>query len=152
MLLFDTIEETPVVLCSDISYLLWGEAMIDSDGTGSSHGDPDQQAQTSYEPYLNADLDKYIVLPPQLFAGVKPMVLGCKVEVLNLTNGLYTDAVVGDQGPSLKIGEMSIATAKALGIPSSPTTGGVSTHTLLYRIYPGIPARVGNKVYSLQSW
>jgi hypothetical protein len=152
MKLLYTIENTAIVLDDDGNYVFLAQAQIDDDGTGPAHGDPDEQPSTSYRPYLNADVDRYIVLPPQMLLAVAPMVIGCRAQVLNTITGLSTEAVVGDIGPRLKIGEMSIATAAAIGVPSSPTTGGVDEHIIFYKVYPGVPAKVGNKTYVLQHY
>jgi len=146
-----TIAGTAVIVDNDGSIVYWGPAMIDGDGTGLPHGDPDYQSTTSYKPDLNADIDCYIVLPPQVIKAVAPIVLGCKAEVLNTITGLWTPAVVGDVGPHSKIGEISIATAEAIGVPSSPTTGGISDRVIYYRVYPGVPAVVNGKTYTLQA-
>ena len=130
------------------------KAAIDADGAGSSHGDPDFQPDTALhqggEP-LNADIDKYIVVPPAILRGVKPIVLGCQANVTDIATGNTTDAVVGDVGPRRQIGEISIACAKALGIPASPTKGGVDEHRFLYVIVPGVAAVVDGKQYTLQA-
>lgn len=126
---------------------------IDGDGLGPSHGDSDYQPQTSLKLdgiSLNADVDHYIVVPPQIIKAVKGIVLGCRALVYNRINKKITDAVVGDVGPHSKLGEASIATAAALGVPSSPTTGGDSSHVYEYCLWPGQPAVVGSKHYVLQ--
>lgn len=130
-----------------------GPAMIDGDGSGSSHGDPDYQPNTSLRldgKSLNADLDRYIVLPPQVIKAVPGIVLGCKAVVLNTLTKQITDAVVGDVGPTTKLGEISISLAEAIGVPSSPTIGGESRPIVQYSIWPGIPAIVQGKDYNLQ--
>jgi hypothetical protein len=45
---------------------------------------------------------------------------------------------------------MSIACAKALGIPESPLTGGVESG-VSYEIQPGVPAWVNGITYDLQA-
>ncbi|PYJ80472.1 MAG: hypothetical protein DME69_00520 [Verrucomicrobia bacterium] len=45
-------------------------------------------------------------------------------------------AVYADVGPASKIGEGSIALAAALGVPSSPKSGGVA-HGIVYIVFPG---------------
>jgi RecA/RadA recombinase len=56
--------------------------------------------------------------------------------VFNGKNGKIVNAIYADVGPSNKIGEGSIALAEALGIPSSPRTGGVSSG-IMYVVFPG---------------
>lgn len=147
--ILDTIENEPVSWNGQIISFT-SLARIDDDGGGDSHGDPDFQNNTTYQPRLNADVDRYIVLPPQIIGDVGPMVLGSKVVVFNKKTGMTTDAVVGDVGPHRKLGEMSMACARALGIPDSPTRGGDDVHEIFYQVWPGIPAQVGDTAYVLQ--
>lgn len=127
-----------------------GKADIDGDGSGSSHGDPDFQGDTTLHfdgKPLNSDVDRYIVVPPSVIAAVEPVVLGCQAIVIYA--GRQCTAVVGDIGPRDKIGEISISCANALGIPSSPTTGGVNSG-VTYILFPGTPAQVDDKTFTLQ--
>lgn len=133
-----TIDGCDVKLNADFSLEWTDDAAIDTDGIGPLHGDPCAQRQTTLKvngQYLNADLDRYIVVPPQVRDAVAPAVIGCGGYVEY--NGKRTNVVVGDIGPRKKIGEVSVATAKALGIPWSPTTGGTSSKTVRYVIFPG---------------
>lgn len=150
-----TIQAAPVFLDNDDPknpIITWiAGAAIDGDGTGPSHGDPDYQNDTSlHEKHaaLNADEDLYVVVPPEIRDAVEPPVLGCSAHVAYAGKGVH--AVVGDIGPASRIGEISIALAKALGIASSPTTGGVP-EGVKYTIYPGQPANVNGKQYDLQT-
>jgi hypothetical protein len=148
-----TINGSTIYKNNDGSLTWTSGAMIDDDGSGPSFGDPDYQNDTSLHHNgnaLNATVDRYIVVPPQVRSCVPPKVLGCKAVVLNTKNGKTTDAVVGDIGPKNKIGEISMATAAALGINNSPTSGGEEEHVIVYTIYPGTPANVDGTVYSLQ--
>src|SRR2546429_333550 len=78
--------------------------------------------------------------------GVAPIVLGCCAVVTNSRNGKSTEAVVADTGPRNHLGEISVACAKAIGIPTGTTHpangGGASSPTIEYRLFPGIPAVV----------
>lgn len=147
------IQGEPVVLQPDGSIVYNGPMMVDGDGSGPSHGDPDYQRDTSLhldgQP-LNADVDQYIVVPPQIINAVSAIVLGCRATVYHQRSGLRANCVVGDIGPHHKLGEASIATCRALDIPSSPTSGGESSHILTYTIYPGQAAVVNGKRYNLQ--
>lgn len=129
-------------------------ARVDTDGSGPLHGDPDAQADTSLHrdgKPLNADVDKYIVTPPAIIAGVKDIVLGCQAIIVNTRNGRSAYAVVGDIGPHRKIGEISVAAAKALGINPSPTRGGEDAHVVEYTLWPGVAAVVDGVQYALKS-
>lgn len=128
--------------------------MIDDDGSGPSLGDPDYQNDTSLHwngRPLNAEEDKWIVLPPEIIRSVKGIVLGCQAQVMNATNGLTSYAVVGDVGPHGKLGEGSIALANALQIPSDPLNGGIERRVIRYSVFPGVPAIVDGKQYQLKA-
>lgn len=145
-----TIEGHDIIEQDDLSVTFTAKAAIDGDGSGASHGDPDFQPRTSLRlngVSLNSDIVPYIVVPPAIIQGVKPIVLGSRAVV---GFGRRTvEAVVGDVGPHAKLGEISIACAEALGIPSSPNTGGVDSG-VEYTIYPGTPALANGVQYQLQ--
>ncbi len=84
--------------------------------------------------YLDAESIPYIVLPGGMGAGAG---LGDYGVVVNRSNNKVSAAICGDIGPRRKIGEASIAAAKAIGIPSSPRNGGVSSKIVLYVIFAG---------------
>jgi len=146
-----TIEGEDITLDDDGTVRYKSKAAIDADGIGPSHGDPDKQDDTSLhhngQP-LNADVDQYIVVPPAIISGVDPIVLGSQAHVT--FRGNTVDAVVGDIGPHRKLGEISVACASALGIPSSPVSGGVDEHVVEYVIEPGVAAVVNGVNYQLQ--
>lgn len=113
---------------------------VDTDGSGPLHGDPDAQADTSLHVIgkpLNADIDRYAVVPPQIIQRTRGIVLGCRGTATNIRTGETSDFVVGDIGPHTKIGEGSRALAMALGIDPSPTTGGTDEHIILWKLWPG---------------
>ena len=83
--------------------------------------------------YVNAEAVNFVVLPGRLGLGAK---LGDFAVVLRPSTGAYDYAVYADVGPASKIGEASIALAAALGVPSSPKTGGVG-HGIAYIVFPG---------------
>lgn len=151
MKIIATIEGNPITLLPDGRVIYTAKAAIDGDGSGgNSYGDPDFQPQTSLKvngKSLNAETERFIVVPPAIVQGVAPVVLGCQAEVSY--NGKSVTAVVGDVGPRTKLGEISIACAQALGIPHSPLTGGVASG-VGYVIHPSVPAVVDEKTYPLQ--
>jgi hypothetical protein len=153
MRIIATIENEPITEHDDGSVTFRAKAAIDSDGIGPHHGDKTAQNETSLKvngQYLNADEDCYIVVPPAIINGVKGIVLGCQAHVTNSKTGAYTDAVVGDIGPHNKLGEISCATASAIGLNPSPVSGGVDAHIIDYVLHPGDPAVVGLRKYTLQ--
>jgi hypothetical protein len=127
----------------------------DGDGSGgNSYNDPDFQDATSLKldgKSLNAEVDRYIVVPPAIIRAVSGIVLGCQARAQNIQNGKVTDAVIGDVGPRKKLGEASIATLEALGIPSSPISGGTNLRIVKVTLWPGKAANVGGKQYQLQA-
>ncbi len=148
-----SIEGEEITEWGDGSVSFRAKAAIDSDGSGPSHGDKFYQSNTSLHldgKPLNSDLDRYVVVPPAIIKGVKGIVLGCHAVVTNIKNGLRTEAVVADIGPRHKLGEVSIACAKALGINPDPVNGGTQAHICQYSIYPGRAASVEGKNYELQ--
>jgi hypothetical protein len=86
--------------------------------------------------YVDAATIPYIVLPPR---GLKYARLGDFATVINLENGKISSAIVADGSLELpdRIGEGSIALAKALGIDPDPRNGGKDDGGILYLVYPG---------------
>jgi hypothetical protein len=74
------------------------------------------------------------------------------------TNGKSVEAVVADGGPANKLGEISLACAKAIGVPVKENSahpansGGIAatSHVIHYRLFPGIAASVNGVTYPLQ--
>ena len=149
---FKTIGNVEIMAGWDGKYVVFISNLdIDNDGTGPSHGDPYHQSQTTYNPYLNADVDQYVVTPPQVRSGVPPVVIGCQARVTNLRNPKQWGwCVVGDVGPSDKTGECSYKLAKIVN-PNITHNTGDSNLIYLYEFWPGIPAVVGDKTYKLQA-
>lgn len=88
--------------------------------------------------YIDSETIPYIVVPPIIVQNTQGIVRGCKARV---TRGdMSVECVVADKGPAKKIGELSIAAARALGLPSSPRNGGTEEPELLYELWPGIAA------------
>ena len=155
MKILDTIEGCPITLHDDGSVTFTAKAAVDTDGSGPMHGDPDGQHDTSLHlngKALNADEDRYFVLPPQIIQAVPGIVLGCQGKVRNTRNGRESEATPGDIGPHRKIGEISVALAQALGINASPTRGGEDAHVIEYTFWPGKPGAVNGKQYQLQRY
>lgn len=130
---------------------------ICNDGSGPSHDDPSYQPETAYYnkgKFLNADEDRYIVIPPQVRQLLKPTkVMGCQARLTNLASGTvivpWTAAVCGEIGPDDKTGEAAYCAAKIVNPTISYNTGDKSRR-YLYEIWPGVPATVGNKTYALE--
>lgn len=127
-----------------------------NDGCGPPHGDQHYQSMTAYysggiegNKYLNADVDRYIVVPPQIRAQVPGIVMGCRGRVTNLKTQVVVEGVVGDIGPDNKTGETAYVLAKMLN-PAIEYNCGDSDDTYMYELWPGVAATVGNFTYKLQ--
>lgn len=141
--------DTAIIQNEDTTVSWEGKADIDGDGKGQSHGDPCYQSDTRLHfcgQALNSDKDYYVVAPPELIDGVEGIVIGCSVTVEY--RGSIVAAVCGDEGPRGKAGEISIALATALGIPSSPIDGGVNAG-VYYEFRPGVAAIAQGRAYQL---
>ena len=88
--------------------------------------------------YVDAETVPYIVVPPVIVTQTAGVVRGCKARVT--FRGKSVDCVVADRGPKNKIGELSIAAARVVGLPSSPRHGGTEKPEVLYELFPGVAA------------
>src|SRR6266511_1560327 len=86
--------------------------------------------------YVDASTIPYVVLP-RLVRDRGRVRLGDFVAVRNRANGKIAYAIYADGGPAGKIGEGSIALAKALRIPSNPKHGGTDRKEVAYVVFPG---------------
>jgi hypothetical protein len=89
--------------------------------------------------YIDATRVPYVALPPD-FVRTFGIHLGDRAVVVNQANGRSAYAIFADVGPQGRIGEGSIALAKALGIPANPRHDGVEDR-ITYLIFPGSTAR-----------
>lgn len=151
------IEGCPILRSYEFGGLivLWTAKMaVDCDGMPVNiYRDQYWQAQTSLSfegKPINADKVPYIVVPPLIRNGVKPIVMGCQAAVVNMACGLSTPAVVADQGPENKLGEASCECAARVGLDRNPNHGGTDKHIIRYMIWPGLPAIVDGIEYELQ--
>jgi hypothetical protein len=88
--------------------------------------------------YVDSETVPYIVVPPLIIQKTVGIVRGCKARVT--WRGTSVECVVADKGPPRKIGELSIAAARAVGLPSSPRNGGTENQEVLYELWPGVAA------------
>jgi hypothetical protein len=88
--------------------------------------------------YVDAETVPYIVVPSLIIQETAGVVRGCKARVS--WKGTSVDCVVADKGPSGRIGELSIAAAREIDLPSSPRNGGTETPEVFYELWPGIAA------------
>jgi hypothetical protein len=125
---------------------------ICNDGSGPSHGDSSYQSQTAYwngGKFLNADVDKYIVVPPQVRSMVPGIVMGCQGRLTNLETEVVEEGVIGDIGPKTKTGEAAYCLAKLVN-PDVEHNVGDSRVIYLYELWPDVPAIVDGKTYKLE--
>jgi hypothetical protein len=133
------------------------DADIDNDGSGGNpDNDPYHQDDTTlHDPVgvaLNACTVPFIVVPPVVCQKTKGKVLGSACAVTNILTSQYCEAVVGDIGPRRKIGELSPAAAKQIGVNPNARTGGEERHIIRYTIYVGKPAVLDGVTYQLKSY
>ena len=85
--------------------------------------------------YVDSETVPYIVVNSLIVNKTVGVVRGCKARIT--FKGKSVDCVVADLGPSKKVGELSIAAARAVGLPSSPRHGGTEKAEVLYELWPG---------------
>ncbi|UBF26691.1 hypothetical protein K9N68_01410 [Kovacikia minuta CCNUW1] len=104
--------------------------------------------------YVDAATVPFIAVPPMIVQGVVGIVLGCRCIVTNSLTGKSVVAVVADVGPSNHLGEISVACAKAIGVPVGTThpasSGGAPSPTINYQLFPGTAVIVNGVTYPLQ--
>jgi hypothetical protein len=148
-----TIEPVTIYELLDMRYVRFVSNLdVCNDGSGPDYDDPYHQSQTAYYNggnFLNADVDRYMVVPPQIRSMVPGVVMGCQARVTNLTTGQWSAAVVGDIGPDEKTGECAYCLAKILN-PDIGHNDGDSAYVYLYELWPDIPAKVNGKTYKLE--
>lgn len=94
--------------------------------------------------YIDARKVPYIALPKN-FATRFGVHLGDLAMVANRANGRSAYAIYADEGPGGRVGEGSIALAKALGIPTNPRHDGVE-NGITYLVFPGSEPRMRDRV------
>lgn len=101
--------------------------------------------------YVDSETVPYIVVPPQILNFPSESVLGCRCRATNNLLGQSCYGIVADIGPRNKIGEISIAMARSIGIPHSPRVGGEDRPVVLYELWPGVHGFIDNKEIALLS-
>lgn len=145
--------DVPIFTALDDGYIAFiSDLDICNDGSGPAYGDPHHQSETAYYnggKFLNADKDKYIVIPPQVRSLIEPVVMGCQGRATNLATGIWYEAVTGEIGPDDKTGEAAYCLAKILN-PKITHNSGDKSRIYLYELWPDIPAIVDGKTYKLE--
>lgn len=97
--------------------------------------------------YVDAATVPYVVVNPLVRRHAVGVVIGCRALITY--KGKSIVAVVADVSGAGRIGELSIAAAKALGIKSSPRNGGVGSG-VGFEMWPGSAAIINGEIYELQ--
>jgi len=131
------------------------DADIDADGSGGNPDrDPYFQPDTSLHGpdgrALNAYQVPFAVVPPLVCQKTRGMVLGSECLITNTVTRQQVLCVVGDLGPRSKVGEISVAAARAIGVPWNPVRGGESRKIIDYEIRVGKPAVINGIRYTLK--
>jgi hypothetical protein len=138
---------------TDGSYVCFTSNLdVCNDGSGPDHDDPYYQPETAYwngGKFLNADKDKYMVIPPQVRSMTAGVVMGCQARLTNLETNVVQDAVTGDIGPKDKTGEAAYCLAKIVN-PKITHNVGDSKLIYFYELWPDVPAVVDGKTYKLE--
>ena len=106
--------------------------------------------------YVDSATVPFVVVPLTIIAGVQGIVMGCRAVVTNTANGKSVDAVVADRGPAHKLGEISLACARAIGVKVNEASahpansGGTDQPIIRYQLFPGTAATVNGITYPLQ--
>lgn len=125
---------------------------ICNDGSGPAYGDPHHQSETAYYnggKFLNANKDRYIVVPPQVRSMMVGVVMGCQGRLTNLNTGAQEDAVTGEIGPDYTSGEAAYCLAKLIN-PAITHNSGDKSRIYFYELLPDVPAVVNGKTYKLE--
>jgi hypothetical protein len=92
-------------------------------------------ARTDPRRYVDSSTIPYISLPGH-HGEVLHALLGDLAMVINGRNGHRSAAIYADVGPRAKIGEGSIALARALGLNDNARHGGTDSHSIIYIVFP----------------
>lgn len=150
-------ERVPLLLIRDAAgeWVEWTADMdVDCDGIGGNpFHDPDFQPDTALHhdgKALWAERVPYVVVPPAVREHTNGVVLGSLCECWNIATDAYALAVVGDTGPTYKIGEGSPKLCELLGLDPNPNHGGCSDFRIKYRVHVGKAALIDGVQYELQ--
>ena len=151
--LLATIQGVAITLCGDGVVRFIANADIDSDGGPNIDHDPCWQPDTTLRhagASINAQQVPYVVIPIGILNMVGPIGLGCLVTCTHILTGKAGSGVLADLGPRSKVGEISPAMARLLGIDPNSRTGGESRNVIRYELHIGVPAVIDGVTYALQ--
>lgn len=150
----NVIQDDTRILSGKPCIMWFGDADNDVDGSPYWHKDEYGQPTTRWTYQgrpINGDKIPFIVVPPQIIK-VTPEIVGCCVGTAEY-RGQVEPCVVGDSGPTSKTGEMSPALLRRFGLPAPQNgNGGLDTQEILYRIWPGVAARleIDGQIYQFE--
>jgi hypothetical protein len=134
----------------------WQDVLVDN-GNGQPLTDVDGNAysRTTYfwpgQPIATRAVDAtavpYIVVNPHVRRNARGVVIGSRARVTYQENSV--EGVVADVSAPNDIGEISIAAARALDIPSDPRRGGVDGG-VQFEFWPNTPAEINGEIYKLE--
>ncbi|MGC4017504.1 MAG: glycoside hydrolase family 75 protein [Luteolibacter sp.] len=134
----------------------WRNVLIDNGkGRPLSDGNGNWFSKTTYAwasrpvetRYVDSWSVPYVVINPIVRKRCRGIAIGAKA-ILRY-KGREVIAVCADVSGADNIGEISIAAAKALGIPWNPRTGGVDSGVSV-ELHAGVPAVINGETYTLQ--
>ncbi len=137
-------EAAKTYICGDKKNSVYWTADMDIDCDGdvtaacSEKTDPWFQVGTAFGSHVEADKVPYYVIPNNFNLGNNGIGGGQIAAIIY--KGKVTYAVLADTGPPGIIGEASYATAKILGIPENPETGGTDG-PVIYIVFTGAANR-----------
>ena len=152
-MLIKTIKGVPIILDDDNVIRFTADADIDSDGGPNVDNDPYWQPDTTLHHNglpINAQTVPFAVIPIGVLNKVKGLGLGCKVIVTNALNGRSAVGVLADLGPTFKVGEISPAMARLIGVNPDSVRGGESRNVIRYEVFLDVPAVVNGVTYKLK--
>jgi len=153
MTLLATVQNIQINLFPDHIIRFIADADIDSDGGPNIDHDPCWQPQTTLQfrgKSIDAQQVPYAVIPLGILNKVRPIGLGCHVICTHILTGKTAAGVLADLGPTRKVGEISPAMARLLGVDPNSRTGGEERNVIHYEIHLGVPALVNGVTYDLQ--
>jgi hypothetical protein len=101
--------------------------------------------------YLDANRVPFITVTKAMQDAVPGTVMGCRVILRYQPRGkplVTCVAMVGDEAIG-HAGEISVAAARALGIPSNPKSGGVDDG-ISFEVHAGVEVTLGDETFPLQ--
>ena len=94
-------------------------------------------ADLKYRSFLIAEYDPFIVIPTNILTSNDPFAPKVGDYAVVIHEGKIYPAIVGDGGPTFKVGEASLRMAREINSKSSPYSRPVSDLKVCYLVFPG---------------